>query len=150
MRALLIYLIFQGFTPIPAQSQSLSVQQTIESFFDGFHARDSIKMKETISNHLILQTVIKDSSGNATLKSQGVKEFYKAIANIQKSTEFQEKLLSFQVQEDGTMAHAWTPYEFWIGGKFSHCGVNSFQLLKEMGGWKIIYLIDTRRKEQCE
>jgi hypothetical protein len=48
------------------------------------------------------------------------------------------------------MAAAWTPYRFYRNGEFSHCGVNSFQLVKMAEGWKIVYIIDTRRKEPCE
>jgi hypothetical protein len=149
MRAFFICLIFLGGTPLLGQSQSLSVQQTIERFFAGFHEQDSTKMKESLSTHLILQTIVTDSTGNASIRSERPSDFLKAIASIPASVHFQEKLLSFHVQEDGAMAHAWTPYEFWIDDKFRHCGVNSFQLLKEQGGWKIIYLIDTRRKEGC-
>jgi hypothetical protein len=56
----------------------------------------------------------------------------------------------YNIQIDGAMANAWTSYEFWVNGSFSHCGVNSFQLFKDEGAWKIIYLIDTRRKEGCQ
>ena len=59
---------------------------------------------------------------------------------------FQEKLLSFSIQIDGSMAHAWTPYEFYINEKLSHKGINAFTLFKENELWKIIYIIDTRRK----
>jgi hypothetical protein len=44
------------------------------------------------------------------------------------------------------MAHVWAPYEFYINDKLSHTGVNTFTLFKEKDIWKIIYLIDTRRK----
>ena len=47
------------------------------------------------------------------------------------------------------MATAWTPYEFWYKEKFSHCGVNSFQLMKIENEWKIIYFVDTRRRSDC-
>jgi hypothetical protein len=40
------------------------------------------------------------------------------------------------------------PYQFYIGDKFSHCGVNSFQLVKLQGQWKIQYLIDTQEKRE--
>jgi hypothetical protein len=73
----------------------------------------------------------------------------KSIARIPKDKKFEEKLLGFNIQVDGNMANAWTPYEFWYEGEFSHCGVNSFQLIKDDGEWKIIYLVDTRRKEGC-
>jgi len=47
------------------------------------------------------------------------------------------------------MATVWAPYKFYYKGTFSHCGVDMFQLVRMKGGWKIVYLIDTRRKEPC-
>ena len=40
-------------------------------------------------------------------------------------------------------------YFRYVDEKFSHCGVNSFQLVKGDRGWQIVYLIDTRRKDDC-
>ena len=48
------------------------------------------------------------------------------------------------------MASVWTPYEFYFNGTFSHCGANSFQLFKEDNQWKIIFLVDIRRRENCK
>jgi hypothetical protein len=59
---------------------------------------------------------------------------------------FQEKILSYNIQIDGAMAQVWAPYEFYLNEKFSHSGVNAFTLFKEKDEWKIIYLIDTRRR----
>jgi hypothetical protein len=47
------------------------------------------------------------------------------------------------------MANAWVGYEFWLNGNFSHCGINSFQMVNFDGDWKIIYLIDTRGRDGC-
>ena len=33
----------------------------------------------------------------------------------------------------GSLAVVWTPYEFWIDGKTSHCGIDVFDMLKEPG-----------------
>jgi len=57
-----------------------------------------------------------------------------------------EKLLDYKIQIDGPLAHVWTPYEFYVNGKLSHSGVNSFTLFKEKDAWQIIHIIDTRRK----
>ena len=35
------------------------------------------------------------------------------------------------------IATVWTPYDFWIDGKFSHCGIDAFDLVKTDEGWKI-------------
>ncbi len=48
------------------------------------------------------------------------------------------------------MANVWAPYEFYLNNDFSHCGVNYFQLFFDGIQWKIIYLIDTRRKQGCK
>ena len=39
---------------------------------------------------------------------------------------------------------------FYYKGQFLHCGVDSWQLVRLNGVWKIQYLIDTRRKEPCQ
>ena len=33
----------------------------------------------------------------------------------------------------GSLAVVWTPYEFWIDGKTSHCGIDAFEMVKEKG-----------------
>jgi len=48
------------------------------------------------------------------------------------------------------LARLATPRAFYPGPKFSHCGYDSFQLVKLAGGWKIAHIIDTRRKEKCK
>ena len=72
-----------------------------------------------------------------------------AIANRSNDQKWDERLLDYSIQVDGNMANAWTPYEFWLNDTFCHCGVNSFQLFKDVAQWKIIYLIDTRRRSNC-
>lgn len=109
-----------------------------------FHAKDTIKLKAICSNKIILQT-IKEHKNGAKLSNELVSEFFKSIATIPNNVKFEEKILSYFIQIDGSMAHAWTPYEFYINDKLSHNGVNAFTLFKEDQVWKIIYLIDTRK-----
>ncbi|WP_225585112.1 hypothetical protein [Flavobacterium sp. MDT1-60] len=95
---------------------------------------------------MILQSISESTVKGNKLSDEGVKYFYKSIATIPSSMKFQEKILSYTIQIDGTMAHVWAPYEFYLNDKLSHSGVNTFTLFKEKDAWKIIYLIDTRRK----
>lgn len=130
---------------ISGQAQKSEVQQTIQTFFEGFHAKDTLKMKSTCSEKLVLQSISESSKGNK-FSTESPKEFYVAMATIPTEMQFEERILSYNIQIDGMMAHAWTPYEFYINGKLSHKGVNAFTLFKGAEGWKIIHLIDTRRK----
>jgi hypothetical protein len=152
MKKLLWVWIFSMALSAHAQkNEEIAVQKTIETFFEGFHKQDSVLIKSTVSAEIILQTVARDESGNPILRTQEFSGFLKSIVGIPQTTKFQEIIKSYSIQIDGPMANAWTAYEFRLNDNFSHCGVNSFQLLKDSKNvWRIIYLIDTRGKENCD
>ncbi|MER3319080.1 MAG: nuclear transport factor 2 family protein [Allomuricauda sp.] len=125
------------------------VKQVIEAFFDGFHKQDSTIIKSTVADGIVLQTTGRNPEGKTLFRTEEFSKFLKSIVSIPDSINFQEKLTSFSIQVDRTMANAWVGYEFWLNGEFSHCGINSFQLINFDGEWKVIYLIDTRGKEGC-
>ena len=143
MRNIFITILF--LVSFTSNAQKQEIQKVIETFFEAFHARDSVKLKSICSDKLILQS-ISESPNGAKLSNEIAAAFYKSIVSIPNEMKFQEKILSFSIQIDGAMAHAWTPYEFYINEKLSHKGVNAFTLFKENELWKIIYIIDTRRK----
>ncbi|NNK39523.1 MAG: nuclear transport factor 2 family protein [Winogradskyella sp.] len=151
MKNLIIAIAFLSVVQINAQSKdSEVVKSTIIQFFEAFHAQDSSALRALASDKIVLQSISTNKEGKTQLNQSEYSDFLKSIASIPSTSTFEEKLLSFNIQVDGNMANAWTPYEFWFNGNFSHCGVNSFQLIKEEGTWKILYLVDTRRREGCK
>ncbi|MEN1783721.1 MAG: nuclear transport factor 2 family protein [Bacteroidota bacterium] len=127
-----------------------AVTQIITSFFKAFHNKDSLGMKPFMADEVVLQTTGRDQEGNTRFHTQPVDQFYESLAGIPDSIVFEEKLLSWNVKVDRTIANAWVGYEFWWNGNFSHCGINSFQLVNFNGEWKIVYLIDTRGRAGCD
>ncbi|WP_144605478.1 nuclear transport factor 2 family protein [Algoriphagus algorifonticola] len=144
----LFALSFGVLFPTLAQSEEQAVKEVIMSLFDGMRAKDAEMVMKSFSSEAMMQTVIADPSGTR-VGSNSVEDFGKRIASTPVETELDERILDYQIKIDGNMAAAWTPYEFYVNGNFSHCGVNSFQLVKMSEGWKIVYIIDTRRKEGC-
>ncbi len=126
------------------------VKQVVETFFDGFHKQDSVIINGTVAEGIVLQTTGRDKQGKTRFRTEDYSGFINSITSIPDSISFQEKLTSFSIQVDRTMANAWVGYEFWLNGEFSHCGINSFQLVNFDGEWKIIYLIDTRGRAGCQ
>lgn len=126
-------------------SQNEEIKDVIVTFFKGFHAKDSTMIKSVCAKNMILQSIAESSKGSQ-IKNQIPQDFYRSIATIPSTMLFEERLLDYSIQVDGSMAHVWTPYEFYVNNKFSHKGVNAFTLFKDNGLWKIVYLIDTRRK----
>lgn len=127
-------------------AQESDVKKTITTFFEGMHTADTLKIKSVCNDTMILQS-ISETNGEGSLTTDTVEEFYKSIATIPSNIKIEERLLRYDIQIDGAMAHVWTPYEFYVNDRLSHSGVNSFTLFNDNGTWKIIYIIDTRHKK---
>lgn len=138
------------FTPLFGFSQlemnSRTPEECVESFFKAFHAQDTTVIKSIIHNDIVLAT-ISSGSEDTVLVVDNIQKFFKSIASIPESVNFHEELTEIEVRTDGILAQVWTNYTFHLNDKISHKGVNAFTLMNEKGTWKIIYLVDTRRKE---
>ena len=131
-----------------AQTAEDSVKAVINKLFTAMKNSDSASLTACFTDSAILQTVV-EKTGNTTIETEPVKGFATAIAGIGKG-DADERITFDIVQTDGALAIAWTPYNFYYKGNFSHCGVDSYQLVRIKGEWKIQYLIDTRRKDGCK
>jgi hypothetical protein len=144
MKNLLIIILF--FIYFPLNAQDLHPKKVVEDFFIAFHAKDTITLKEWCHPEIIMQTIANTKEGNK-LENNLYSDFLKSIASIPTNMKFEERILNYNTQIDGNLAHVWTPYEFYINEKLSHIGANSFTLYNDNGKWQIIHIIDTRRKK---
>lgn len=131
-----------------AQTTEDSVKATINRLFEGMKNADTTLLKSAFGDAPILQTIATDKKGKVYIKTQQYADFVK-VTSQQKAGQADERIAFETIRIDGPLAMAWTPYQFYYKGKFRHCGVNSFQLVRIDEEWKIQYLIDTRRK-QCD
>jgi hypothetical protein len=132
-----------------AQTAVDSVKMTIDNMFRAMKTGDSALLKQCFADSAIMQTIARDRTGATTVKNEIAADFIRLIGTLAKDAA-DERITYDVVKVDGPLAIAWTPYKFYLNGQFSHCGVNSFQLVRIRGAWKIQYLIDTRRKQPCE
>lgn len=151
MKFPLIVFLFLSFSMMgQSDFQVLDAKNIVDTFFKGFHSGDTLLMKTVMAPELPTQTVFSDRDGNNRIVNGNIEELLLAIATRPADQKWEERLLNYQVQIDGNLAHVWTPYEFWLNDSFSHCGANAFTLAKLQDGWKIIHLIDSRRRESCK
>jgi hypothetical protein len=128
--------------------EEIEIQNVISMLFEGMKDKKPEMFRQVFHPDASMQTVIAGEDG-ASLGSDSVEDFVNGIAATPSETILEERILDYQIKIDGEMASVWTPYEFFVNGNFSHCGVNSFQMIKTPAGWKITYVIDTRRKTGC-
>jgi hypothetical protein len=61
-----------------------------------------------------------------------------------------ERYWSPTVLVRGAIAVVWAPYEFWIDGKTSHCGIDVFDMVKIGGAWRVSNAMWTVEPGACE
>lgn len=148
MKQLLLILTLLS-TKAFGQSKEDSVKQTINRFFEGMRNADSSLIKGSLADGAFLQTIAKTKEGKMVVRTESLADFIVAVTKPHPEV-YDERITFETIKTDADLASVWTPYQFYVGEKFSHCGVNSFQLARLNGEWKIQYIIDTRRKENCK
>jgi hypothetical protein len=131
-----------------ASAETQAIKQTVTRFFDGMRRGDSTMVRQTLAPGAVLHA-ISQKEGHTALQIESTNDFLKAVGTPHPEV-WDERVQFERVLIDANLASVWAPYEFYRGSKFSHCGYDSFQLVKLADGWKIAHIIDTRRKEQCK
>jgi len=128
-----------------AQKQDKAIKAVILQFFDGMAKGDSVLLLGACTDAPILQTISVDKQGSTTVLTEDFREFVRFITTPSQN-KYDERVQFSAVHVEASLASVWAPYKFYLNGKLSHCGTNSFQLVRTAAGWKIQYIIDTRRK----
>ena len=151
MKRILILLTAAIFisTITKAQSAEDSVKAVVNQLFAAMKGANAAMLKETFADSAVLQTIRRKQDGTFFVQDEKVSDFVEQIGKAKKDS-LDERITFETVKIDGPLAIAWTPYKFYYAGNFSHCGVNSFQLVRINGRWKIQFLIDTRRRQGCD
>lgn len=146
---ILLTTLIVTYTVSVAQSSEDSVKATVNSLFEGMKNSDAGKIRQAFADSAILQTISRNKEGQIIIRTDAVGAFAEQVGKMEQGVA-DERITFEAIKIDGPLAIVWTPYKFYYQGKFSHCGVNSFQLVRINGNWKIQYLIDTRRRTGCE
>lgn len=138
--------------PLPgaaaAQSaDSAAVMAVVTGLFDAMRERDTTKLRATFAPDARLLTV-GIRAGQPFVGVEKVDGFAAALAQPSPAA-WDEKIYKPEVRIDGNLATVWVEYDFYLGDKFSHCGVDAFQLARYADGWKVVSLADTRQREGC-
>ena len=131
-----------------ATAQEAELKVFIHDFFQAMYHQDTSALRKVFVPAASLFTYSFDAKGNPRSKGESVSGFINGVSFLGQSP-IEERLTGWQCLIDGGIASIWTPYEFYYEGKFTHCGVDSWQLIMVQGEWKITQLTDTRRKTNC-
>ena len=131
-----------------AQTAVDSVKATVRQLFFAMLEGDGSMLRDCFTDNPVLQTITTNKEGKLIVRTDSLETFVRIVGTSPKGLA-DERIVFDMVKVDGPLATVWTPYQFYRRADFSHCGVNSFQLVRTHNKWRIQYLIDTRRKSNC-
>lgn len=150
MKKLLFLLTFLGFfqTVFAQTEDEKAVKAVVVQLFEGMQKHDSTMIRACFHPSARMQSIgINRKTGNIEMTTENsIDGFVKSIGSLPATSKIEERVLNYEIRLDAQMATAWTPYEFYVNKKRSHCGVDAFQFFKTEKGWKITTIADTRRK----
>ena len=121
-----------------------AVTAPIYQLFDAMREHDQDKILAQFSSEALLQRI----TAKGEIINTDVKKFALSIST--NTSKLDEHLLAIDINQQNELASVWTPFAFYLNDKLSHCGSNSFQLVKLNGEWKIHYLIDVTYVGDCQ
>lgn len=145
---LALIICFSTFNTFSQPSEQEAIKKVVNNLFTAMRTSDTTLLKSVFSPDMILQSISQKADGTTVLQTDKAAGFIKAVGTPHKEV-YDERIVITDVKIDGSLASVWAPYKFYVGTQFSHCGVDVFQLMKTAAGWKIIYIVDTRRKDNC-
>lgn len=122
-----------------------AVADVVSGLFDAMRAGDGEALGSFFHAEARLITTA-TREGQPLAMIEDVERFVEAVSAPHDQV-FDERVRDLEIRVDDNLAVAWMGYDFYLGDRHSHCGVNLFQLVRTTDGWRIIGLADTRRRE---
>lgn len=147
MRHLLVALALCSLPAASVAAQSVthdSVYAVVTQLFDRMRARDTTAMRAAFAPGAILQSI--SAQG---LRGDPLEGWLNSVASAPAEVVLDERLGERVVQVRGGLATVWVDYWFFVGDRFSHCGVDAITLARMRDGWRITAIADTREREGC-
>ena len=111
-----------------------AVLKTVQAFFDTMTAKDVEGTRKIMTTDGRFYAMDLRTPERSPQSFTGEEYF----ARLQKQQQTQrERIWNPEVRVHDSIASVWAPYDFWIDGKFSHCGIDLFDLIRTADGWKI-------------
>ena len=128
------------------QSEEKAVVAVVQRLFDAMASRDSAAAHSVLIAEGRYFSVREDGA-QVALGGAAHREFAERLASGKE--EMRERMWNPKVLIHGRIAVVWTPYDFHRNRKFSHCGVDAFNLIKTSEGWKIAGFVYTVEPAGC-
>jgi hypothetical protein len=132
---------------LEAQAERAEILHPVEELFAAMEHRDPARAAAVLLPEGQFVVVRLNGDGRATTSITTHESF---LARLGEGDEpWFERYWNPEIQVHGPIAVVWTPYDFSRGERFSHCGVDAFNLVRTDEGWKIAATVYTVEPTGC-
>jgi hypothetical protein len=121
-----------------------AVLKAVQVFFDTMAAKDVEGARAILQPQGRFHNMsMRD--GKPDVRAFSNEEYFSILQSSKQK--MRERTWNPDVSIHGLIATFRAPYDFWIDGKLSHCGVDAFDLIKTEDGWKIaggVYTVESK------
>jgi hypothetical protein len=111
--------------PLPEDEPVL---QVVESALRAISEEDMVALTDLMMEGTVVWSV----SADGVVRRTRAEEREMRIAQ-----DFVERGFDPEIRRTGNLATVWIPYDFHVNGAWSHCGVDTFTLVRVEGTWRI-------------
>ncbi len=148
-KILLVFLLFtsaQGYAQQNEEAEKKEIVGKVNLFFKSLETKDTFLYKTLVYPNAQIWA-IRPQQDTLNVAMRSFSDDFIRLATMKQVIE--EKLLSSEIKIHNNIAVAWVPYTLSFSGKFSHCGVDVFTLLKTAEGWKIVSTVYSVEPDGC-
>lgn len=131
-------------------AQTVTDQQAalavVDGFFAALEARDEDALAELLYPGSLNIAATLQESGDSTLTARRYEDL---LSRFAEGPPIIERYWDHMLLIRGAIGIFWAPYDLYLGDEFSHCGADSFQLIKDDGRWWLTNLSWTIERENC-
>jgi hypothetical protein len=120
--------------PADPAAEQQAVLAAVQAFFDTMAAKDVTGARRVLMPEGRFSSV-RERDGQTSIRSFTSEEYLKDLPGMKQSP--RERMWDPDVRVRGRIATVWAPYDFWMDGAFSHCGIDIFNLIQTTEGWKL-------------
>lgn len=132
-----------------ADDESAAID-VVNQLFAAMQAKDAERIRSVFSTDGQLVAIDKPRDGKGVSKTRVLSgEAFATMIASNKGPDYIEKMPSPEARVTGDLAVVSGRYTFHLGDKLSHCGTNTFNLVRTDTGWKIANAASTL-EFQCE
>ncbi len=120
---ILSFIIFLTSELFAQQTSTDAIKRTINTMLDAMRKSDTSLLRSVLAKDMELQSIVSDKMGKVLLSTKSANDLVTQIGTPHAAV-YDERIIFGSIKIYGPLASVSTPYKFYLGDTFSHCGVN--------------------------